>query len=251
MILELLKLKTVVTDTLIKRGEAKLHKRYAHRDKLNHQIGLVQSCAPKSLTIEDVQELLSKNSGVTLQIDGKEVKVISSSRTAVVEESTAVVSASSTVAEVVAAEDGTEAELVVETIVETIEFAEPSDEMLSEINSAFDTTFTLKEVEEIIASVSAPKKVVTVDAEDLPDMNRTMGVSNMIIRRPGSNVPIISGTFISSSMFSGCGDDECTDCGDAMDEESKIVLNYIDDSMEDRQVMTIELERGLSVTLSL
>lgn len=257
MILELLKLKSLAASHLISRGEAKMVKRYQRKADLENKIKVVQSAAAPTLTIEDIQSLLERNSGVTLQIDGKEVNITPATGTVATKsaragEAATVTSSAVVLAETVSAEDGTEA-AVAETLLETIVVPPPTEEMLKEIDGCFEeVSFSATEVEEIIASLTKPKVEVCSIVDNLPDYNSTMTLAKFSIRRPDEEHSILSGTFISASIFTGCGDDECDACGDGgEDEEGAIIMHYVPDDCVDRNVMTLELEPGLIVNLAL
>lgn len=263
MILELLKLKSLVATRLIERGESVMVKRYERKMKLENQISAVESGAARALTLEDIEGLLERNNDVTLHVEGREVTLSTRSSSASAPalapasatlsvEPAIAASSSSTVTETVAEEDGTEAALA-ETILETIVVPEPSDELLSEINGIFgEITYSPADVDEIIASIGKPKNVVSCVAEELPLHNSTMAIAKLSIRRPDEEDEILTGTFISASVFSGCGDEGCDSCGEGgVDEEGAIILHYIPEDTNDRSVMTIELEPGLITTLAL
>lgn len=257
MILELLKLKSLAASHLISRGEAVMVKRYQRKANLENKIKVVQSAVAPTLTIEDIQSLLERNSGVTLQIDGKEINIapanlttsVASKRTG---EATSVISSAAVLTEGVTSEDGTEASAT-ETLLETIVVSEPTDELLSEINGCFaEVTFTTSEVDEIISTISQPKIIISSVVDDLPNYNSTMSLAKISISRPDEDHAILTGTFISSSIFSGCGDDGCDACGDGgEDEDGAIIMHYVPDDSTDRSVMTLELEPGLIATLAL
>jgi len=259
MILEFLKLKSLAASHLITRGEAAMIKRYQRKEKLENQIKAVQSAAAPTLTIEDIQSMLERNSGaLVLQIDGKEVSIApAAAKPAATTKRAgeAIVSAGyTTLTETVVTEDGTEAEAAVaETILETIVVPEPTAELLEDISGAFsELTFTVEEVDEIIASLSQPKTTVQSVVDNLPDFNSTMTLAKISICRPDETEPVLTGTFISSSIFSGCGDPDCDACGEGgEDEDGSIILHYLADEGEDRSISTIELEPGLIATLAL
>jgi hypothetical protein len=257
MILELLKLKSLAASHLISRGEAVMVKRYQRKANLENKIKVVQSAVAPTLTIEDIQSLLDRNSGVTLQIDGKEINIapanltVSATSKRTGEKST-VSSSAVVLTEAVITEDGTEA-AVTETILETIVVPEPTEELLSEINECFsEVTFTATEVDEIISTISQPKVVVSSVVDNLPEYNSTMSLAKISISRPDEDHAILTGTFISSSIFSGCGDADCDACGEGgEDEDGAIIMHYVPDDSTDRSVMTLELEPGLIATLAL
>lgn len=259
MILEFLKLKSLAASHLIARGEAVMVKRYQRKANLEDKIKVVQSAATPSLTIEDVQALLERNSGVTLQIDGREISLSPASLTVSAtsktgEASTAGLPSFAMADTAAKTEDGTEAEAAAtETILETMVVPEPTEELLSEINGFFaEVSFSATEVDDIIANISKPKVVVSSVVDALPEYNASMSLAKVSIRRPDEDHAILTGTFISSSIFSGCGDDECDACGEGgEDEEGAIIMHYVPDDSTDRSVMTIELETGLIATLSL
>lgn len=266
MILELLKLKSLVADRIIAGSEAVLVKAYEAKAELADKISAVKSVeAPSALTIEDIQALLEKNMGVTLQIDGKETTLVpaAAATTAIkhalagVETTTGSVAVETAVttdhAASLEAENAEIEAALSETILETIVVPEPSDELLAEIHGTFeDTTFTAKEVDEIISALHAPKQTITTSARDLHTYNSTMSLAKFSILQPKDDEVVLTGTFISSSVFTGCGDIECDACGeDGPDAEGSIMLHYISDEGEDRSVMSIELEPELMARLSL
>lgn len=258
MILEILKLKSLVATRLIERGEATMVKRYRRKEAVENQIKTVLSVESKEVTLDGILALLENNTGMTLQIDGREVTLTPASAVAAKPVSGGLTTAPSltlaTTAVTEVASDELEAEAAVaETILETIVVPEPSDELVEEISGAFgEITFTVAEVDDIIASIGTPKTVVTTPVEELPEYNSTMTLGKISIRRPDEDEPILTGNFVSSSIFSGCEDPECDACAPGgEDEEGAIILHYVSDEGPDRNVNTIELEPGLIATLSI
>jgi hypothetical protein len=258
MILELLKLKSLVATRLIERGEATMVKRYRRKEAVENQIKTVQSVESRPLTLEDLQSLMDSNTGATLQIDGREVTITpaSAAKTAAVGRTTlpGLSLAGTTVTEVASADESLETEAALaETILETIVVPEPSEELRDEIASSFgEITFTVAEVDEIIANIGKPTTVITTPVEELPQYNSTMTLGKLSICRPDEDEPILTGNFISSSIFSGCEDPECDACAPGgEDEDGAIILHYVSDEGPDRTVNTIELEPGLIATISL
>ena len=257
MILEVLKLKSLVATRLIERGEAKMVKRYRRKEALENRIKTVQSVTAPALTIEDIQAMLEGGNSATLHIDGREVTLTPAAAakqvTGGLTNAPSLTLAGGTVTDV-AIDESMEAELVAaETILETIVVPEPSEELIDEISGAFgEITFTVSEVDEMIANIGKPKTVVTTPVEELPEYNSTMALAKLSICRPDEDEPILTGNFVSSSIFSGCEDPECDACAPGgEDEEGAIILHYVSDEGPDRNVNTIELEPGLIATLSL
>lgn len=240
MILELLKLRILMTERRIAATENKMVKLYQRRDALGESCKTITKLDAKPLSIEDIKSILEDNTSVRLVVDGKTTLLIPDG-------------ASVPAGSVVAAEAATE-----EAAVEVIVVPEPSEELLAEIEHSFsDIAFTVDEVSDIATRKYQTKTVTRMTAADLPCNSQQLTLSHIrILDDEDDSNTVLSGTFIESAKMNGCGDPDCDGCNDDEDDEDDadqrdtVFVRIIPDGSKDGGIVLVRVESTFDVEVS-
>lgn len=239
MILELLKLRVLLTERRIAATENKMVKLYKRRDTLDEACKTITKLDQKPLSIEDIKAILATDTSVRLMVDGKQ--------TVLIPNASGVADGS-----VIAAEAAT-----ADTAVEVIVVPEPSAELMAEIETSFsDISFTVDEATDLATGKFQTKTITRLTAGDLPCNSEQLTLSHIRILddSDGGNT-VMSGIFIESAKINGCGDPDCEGCNDDDDDEDEnerntVFVRIIPDGSVDKSIILVRVESSFDVEIS-
>lgn len=240
MILELLKLRVMLTERRIAAVENKMVKLYERRDALEESCKTFTKLDQKPLTIEDIKEILATDTSVRLVIDGKPTLLIPNA-------------ADAPAGSVIAAEAATP-----DAAVEVMVVPEPTEELMAEIEASFsDISFSVDEATDIAVGKFKTKTVTRLTAGDLPCNSEKLTLSHIRILDDADEAnTVMSGIFIESAKANGCGDPECSGCNDGEDDEddaderNTVFVRIIPDNSPDQGIVLVRIESTFDVEVS-
>lgn len=237
MILELLKLRILLTERRIAATENKMVKLYKRRENLGESCKTISKMGEKPLSIDDIKTMLGNDQSVRLIVDGKQTLLIPNAA-----------GAPATV-------EAAAAEVPVEVLV----VPEPTEELMAEVENSFsDISFTVDEATDIATGKFKTKTVTRLTAGDLPCNSDQLTLSHIrILDDEDSDATVMSGIFIESAKFNGCGDPDCEGCNDDEDDENEVsdakntvFVRIIPDGSVDRSIVLIRVESTFDVEVS-